>query len=92
VQVHLAEADEQAKYADAILPLTELLEIDPNDLNVLGNRGFAYVQSGKPREAITDWTIAAKRGGAYAPLFSIRRLRAGLHLPMLPRKTSTTRD
>ena len=56
----------QAKYADAILPLTELLGFDPNDLDVLGNRGFAYMQSGKPREAITDWTTAAQRGSAYA--------------------------
>jgi TPR repeat protein len=56
----------QTKYADAILPLTELLLINPNDLDVLGNRGFAYVRSGKPREAITDWTMAVRRGSAYA--------------------------
>jgi tetratricopeptide (TPR) repeat protein len=56
----------QAKYADAIVPLTELLEIDPNDLDVLSNRGFAYMQSGKPQEAITDWTTAAQHGSAYA--------------------------
>jgi tetratricopeptide (TPR) repeat protein len=56
----------QHKYAEAIEPLTELLDQHPGDLDVLGNRGFAYIKSGKTREGISDWQTAAKGGSAYA--------------------------
>jgi TPR repeat protein len=32
----------------------------------LANRAFAYMQTGKMREAIEDWTAAASHGDAYS--------------------------
>jgi TPR repeat protein len=56
----------QQKYAAAIEPLTERLDSYPDDFDLLATRGFAYIQSGKPREGISDLTAASEGGSAYA--------------------------
>jgi tetratricopeptide (TPR) repeat protein len=56
----------QSKYQEVIEPLTEELSDSPGDPGILDNRGEAYMKSGKPREAIADWTAAAAAGSAYA--------------------------
>jgi tetratricopeptide (TPR) repeat protein len=56
----------QQKYAAAIEPLTERLGSNPDDFDLLATRGFAYMQSGKPREGISDLTAASEGGSAYA--------------------------
>jgi tetratricopeptide (TPR) repeat protein len=56
----------QQKYAAAIEPLTERLGSNPDDFDLLATRGFAYMQSGKPREGISDLRAASEGGSAYA--------------------------
>jgi tetratricopeptide (TPR) repeat protein len=56
----------QQKYGAAIEPLTERLGSNPDDFDLLATRGFAYMQSGKPREGLSDLEAAAKGGSAYA--------------------------
>jgi len=56
----------QQKYAEAIEPLSARLDATPGDFDVLANRSFAYMQSGKPREGLKDLTAAAEGGSAYA--------------------------
>jgi tetratricopeptide (TPR) repeat protein len=56
----------QSKYREVIEPLTEELSERPGDPGILDNRGEAYWKSGKPREAIADWTASAAAGSAYA--------------------------
>jgi tetratricopeptide (TPR) repeat protein len=56
----------QQKYNQAIEPLTERVADNPNDFDLLATRGFAYLQSGRPREGINDLTAAAEGGSAYA--------------------------
>jgi tetratricopeptide (TPR) repeat protein len=56
----------QQKYAAAIEPLTERLHTNPDDFDLLATRGFAYTQSGMPREGLSDLTAGAEGGSAYA--------------------------
>ena len=56
----------QGKYAQAIEPLTERLMDNPKDFDLLATRGFACMQSGRPREGLNDFTSAAEGGSAYA--------------------------
>lgn len=56
----------QQKYAAAIEPLTERVGSSPRDFDLLATRGFAYMQSGKPGEGLSDLASAAKDGSAYA--------------------------
>jgi TPR repeat protein len=56
----------QKKYQDAIPVYSKMLLANPSDVITLGERGFAYDQSGKYREALADWTAAAAGGDAYS--------------------------
>jgi hypothetical protein len=56
----------QKKYTAAIEPIIERLASNPHDLDLLATRGFAYMQSGKPREGLSDLASAANGGSAYA--------------------------
>jgi tetratricopeptide (TPR) repeat protein len=56
----------QQKYEQAIEPLTERVKENPDDFDLLGTRGFAYMQSGKSSEGLNDLTAAAAGGSAYA--------------------------
>lgn len=39
---------------------------NPNNFDLLGNRAFAYMHSGRPREWLNDLTAAAEGGSANA--------------------------
>jgi hypothetical protein len=56
----------QQKYTAAIEPLTERLAGNSQDFDLLATRGFAYMQSAKPREGLGDLASAAQGGSAYA--------------------------
>jgi tetratricopeptide (TPR) repeat protein len=56
----------QQKYAAAIEPLSERLNANPDDFDLLATRGFAYMQSGRPREGLSDLTAGAEGGSPYA--------------------------
>jgi len=56
----------QKKFSEVIEPLTQELVARPGDANVLANRALAYMNSGRPREAIADWQAAAAAGSADA--------------------------
>jgi tetratricopeptide (TPR) repeat protein len=57
---------EEGKYADAITYLDRHLKSKPADTKALANRGAAYYQSGKPLEAIADWTLSAAAGDDFS--------------------------
>jgi tetratricopeptide (TPR) repeat protein len=54
----------QRKYEDAIPILSDILARKATDSYSLCNRGYAYLQVGRAREAIADWTAAAEGGSA----------------------------
>ena len=54
----------EAKFVDAIPEYSKILASDPNDTNALANRGQAYMETGKLREALADWTAGATLGDA----------------------------
>jgi tetratricopeptide (TPR) repeat protein len=54
----------EAKFADAIPEYSKILASDPNDANALANRGQAYMETRKLREALADWTAGAALGDA----------------------------
>jgi tetratricopeptide (TPR) repeat protein len=56
----------QSKYREVIEPLTDELSERPGYPLALDNRGEAYMKTGRPREAIADWTASAAAGSAYA--------------------------
>jgi tetratricopeptide (TPR) repeat protein len=57
---------QQEKFEAAIPLYSTMLLADPADIVALANRAFAYMRTGKIREAIEDWTAAASHGDAYS--------------------------
>jgi tetratricopeptide (TPR) repeat protein len=57
---------EERKFADVIPLLDRYLRAKPSNTWALSSRGLAYYESGKPAEAVTDWTLAAAAGDAFA--------------------------
>jgi TPR repeat protein len=57
---------QENKFEDAISVYSKLLLSSPHDASNLASRAFAYMQAGKPREALADWTVAAGYGDAYS--------------------------
>jgi tetratricopeptide (TPR) repeat protein len=57
---------QQRKYQEMIEPLTQQLELHPDDSGILATRANAYTQTGRPRDALADWTAAATGGDANA--------------------------
>jgi len=57
---------EKRKFADALLLLNRHLKAKPGDTWPLSNRGLVYYESGKPAEAVADWTLAAAAGDDFA--------------------------
>jgi tetratricopeptide (TPR) repeat protein len=49
----------EEKYAAAIPEYSKILASDPNDATALANRGKAYMETGKLREALADWSAGA---------------------------------
>jgi TPR repeat protein len=57
---------QQQKFEAAIPVYSKMLLANPADVVTVANRAFAYMQTGKMREAIEDWTAAAGHGDAYS--------------------------
>lgn len=51
---------DQEKWTEAIEEYTKALELDPNNIHALTNRGSAYTHLGKYNEAIADLTKASE--------------------------------
>jgi TPR repeat protein len=57
---------EERKFADAIPFLDRYLKAKPGNTWALSSRGLVYYESGKPAEAVADWTLAATAGDAFS--------------------------
>jgi tetratricopeptide (TPR) repeat protein len=55
---------EENKLSDAITEYSKILASDPNDTTALANRGMAYMETGKLREALADWSVGSNLGDA----------------------------
>ena len=59
-------AQYEGKLADAIPIYSRSLALFPGNADTLASRGYAYMQTGMPREGIDDLRAAAEAGNAYA--------------------------
>lgn len=57
---------QQGKLEDAIPIYSTMLASNPTDTDTLSRRAYAYMQIGKTRESLADWTAAADNGSADA--------------------------
>jgi tetratricopeptide (TPR) repeat protein len=57
---------DEGKLADAIPIYSRSLALFPGNADTLASRGYAYMQTGMPREGIDDLRAAAEAGNAYA--------------------------